>query len=229
MNFLHGQTSSKKDTIFTIDESFESQIKIKAKDSIRSNFKANTIELFTEASLEFEEINLKAGYMLIDLDKKEVLATYRYDKDSNRIEMPVFSDGTETIDAASLRYNFDTKKGYIQEVKIKQEEVFLFMGVAKRQSNEEVHFKHGRFTTCSLDEPHYHFQLSRAILIPKKRIVSGPMNLWIKGVPTPLGLPFIVIPQKKQEQRTSGILFPQVIPFSPIWNWRSRFRILSPN
>ena len=215
VNVAMGQNTALKDTIYTIDDSFENQIKIKAKDSLRSDFKNNTIELFTEATLEFEEITLKAGYMLIDLTKKEVFASYRYDKDSNRVGLPVFTDGTETIDAASMRYNFDTKKGYIQEVKIKQEEVFLYMGVAKRQANEEVHFKQGRFTTCSLDEPHYHFQLSRAILIPEKRIVSGPMNLWIKGVPTPVGLPFIFIPQKKQEQRKSGILFPQFIPFSP--------------
>jgi hypothetical protein len=167
--------------------------------------------------LEFEEISLKANYMLIDLTKNEVFATYSLDKDSNRIGSPVFTDGSETIDAASIRYNFDTKKGYIQEVKIKQDENYLYMEVAKRQQNEEVHFKQGRFTTCDLEEPHFHFQLSRAILIPEKRIVSGPMNLWIKGVPTPIGLPFIFIPQKKQKEsdRKHGVLFPQFVPFSP--------------
>ncbi len=86
------------------------------------------------------------------------------------------------------------------------------MGTAKRHSNEEIHFLKGRFTTCDLEEPHYHFQLSKAVLIPDKRIVSGPMNLWVKGVPTPLGLPFSIIPQV--EDRTSGLIFPELIPLS---------------
>jgi lipopolysaccharide assembly outer membrane protein LptD (OstA) len=70
------------------------------------------------------------------------------------------------------------------------------MGTAKRQANDEIHFIKGRFTTCDLEEPHYHFQLSRAIMIPEKRIVTGPMNLWVAGIPTPLGLPFSIIPQQ---------------------------------
>ncbi len=95
---------------------------------------------------------------------------------------------------------------------IKQSEAYLYMGVAKRQSNDEIHFRQGRFTTCDQEEPHYHFQLSKAVMIPEKRIVTGPMNLWVNGVPTPLGLPFSIIPQQKK--RTQGILFPQIIPFS---------------
>lgn len=205
-----------KDTIYTIEESFESQVKLNARDSIVNHFKRKQIELFGEASLQYEGIDLKADYMLVDLEKKEVLATYTLDKDSNRVGMPVFSDGSEQIDAASIRYNFETKKGYIQEVKIKQDENYLYMGVAKRQTNEEVHFKQGKFTTCDLEEPHYHFQLSRAILVPEKRIVSGPMNLWIKGVPTPIGLPFIFIPQKKPNERSHGFLFPEIVPFSSL-------------
>ncbi|MCR9173955.1 MAG: putative LPS assembly protein LptD, partial [bacterium] len=67
----------------------------------------------------------------------------------------------------------------------------------------------GRFTSCNLEEPHYHFQLSRAVLVPNKRIVSGPMNLWLLGVPTPIGLPFSIIPQ--MEDKTNGLMFPEIV------------------
>jgi len=73
-------------------------------------------------------------------------------------------------------------------------------------------FLRGRFTTCDLPEPHYHFQLSKAIMVPEKRIVTGPMNLWIMGVPTPIGLPFAVIPQI--EEKSKGIIFPEIVPTS---------------
>jgi hypothetical protein len=49
-------------------------------------------------------------------------------------------------------------------------------------------------------------------MIPDERIVTGPVNLFIKGVPTPIGFPFSVIPQQKE--RTHGIIFPELVPLS---------------
>jgi len=201
-----------KDTIVINSSEIDDPIYYSAQDSIYSDLKNKQIHLYRNAKVDNGEVQMEAGYILIDLEKNEVYATYIYDEDSNRIQMPVFSEGSEKITASSIRFNFTTKKGYIEEVAIKQDENFLYMEIAKKHANDEIHFKKGRFTTCDLAEPHYHFQLSKAIMIPEKRIVSGPMNLWINGVPTPLGLPFIVIPQ--QEDRTHGFLFPQIVPVS---------------
>ena len=200
------------DTLYIEESSVDEPIIYSAKDSIYTDLKNKQIHLFNEAQVDNGEVKLKAGYILIDLNKSEIYARYSYDEDSNRVQLPEFSDGTDVINAAAIRFNTDTKKGYIEEVAIKQDENYLYMEIAKRHADEQIHFLKGRFTTCNLEEPHYHFQLSRAILVPDKRIVSGPMNLWIKGVPTPLGLPFIVIPQA--EDRTSGVIFPQIVPTS---------------
>lgn len=200
------------DTIYLDESAVDTPIIYSAKDSIYSDLKNKQIHLYNEAQVDNGEVKLKAGYILIDLNKNEVYARYSYDEDSNRVQLPEFSDGKDVVNASAIRFNTQTKKGYIEEVALKQDENYLYMEIAKRHANEEVHFKKGRFTTCDLPEPHYHFQLSRAILIPNKRIVSGPMNLWIKGVPTPLGLPFVVIPQA--EDRTSGLIFPQIVPTS---------------
>ena len=216
LNNSYAQLLDKKarDTIYVNDDSFEELAKYGAKDSIYLDVKENKIHLYGEAHLEYLETNMKAGYILVDLKKNEVFASYILTKDSNKIEMPQFKNGAEEIQASRIRYNFKTQKGYIEEVKIKQDEIFLYMGVAKRQHNGDIHFKQGRFTTCELDDPHYHFNLSKAVMIPDKRIVTGPMNLWIKGVPTPFGLPFSIIPQAKE--RTHGLLFPQIIPMSAL-------------
>ena len=72
----------------------------------KSYLKNKQIELFGDATLDYMEIKLTANYMLIDLNKKEVFASYTFDADSNRIGMPVFTDGAETVDAASMRFNF---------------------------------------------------------------------------------------------------------------------------
>jgi hypothetical protein len=211
-SFGYAQTPTLKDTVYLDDDSFEDPINFSARDSIFTDLKNEQIHLYGDAKIDDGQINMNAGYILIDLKKNEVWATYSYDKDSNRVEMPTFSDGAEKITAASIRYNFDTEKGYIEELRIQQDEAFLYMEVAKRHPNDELHFKGGRFTTCNLDEPHYHFQLSKAIMIPEERIVTGPMNLWVGGVPTPIGFPFSVIPQQKE--RTHGFLFPEITPLS---------------
>ncbi|TNF50351.1 MAG: LPS-assembly protein LptD, partial [Bacteroidetes bacterium] len=201
-----------KDTLRLDDDSFSEIIKYSARDSLFTDLKNEQIHLYGAAKVDDGQIQMTAGYILIDLKKNEVLASYRLDEDSNKVELPSFSDGSEPITASTIRYNFDTEKGYIEELTIKQDESFIYMGIAKRHPNEEIHFKNGRFTTCDLEEPHYHFQLSKAILIPEERIVTGPMNLYVAGIPTPLGLPFSVIPQQKE--RTHGLLFPELVPLS---------------
>lgn len=208
----YAQNNPIRDTLILNDESIGETIYYSARDSIYMDVKSKQVHLYGDAKVNNGEINMSAGYILIDLNKNEVLARYAYDKDSVKIEFPKFSDGSEEIKASSIRYNFDTEKGYIEELAIQQDEMYLYMGVAKRHANDHIHFKLGRFTTCNLEEPHYHFQLSKAVMIPDERIVTGPMNLWIKGVPTPLGLPFSVIPQQKE--RTHGILFPEIVPLS---------------
>lgn len=201
-----------KDTIYVNDESFESPASYSSRDSIYIDVKKNQIHLYGDAHVLYEGINMKAGYILIDLDKNEITASYRFDKDSNKVELAEFTDGDDKMIASRLRVNTDTKKVYIEEAKIQQSEAYIYMEVGKRHSNEEVHFKNGRFTTCDLEDPHFHFQLSRAIMIPEKKIVTGPMNLWIRGIPTPFGLPFSVIPQSKT--RTHGFIFPNIVPMS---------------
>lgn len=208
----YAQDSIQRDTLVVEKSDLDAPIFYSARDSIYTDLRKQQVHLYGDAKVDNGEVKMSAGYILIDLDKNEVLATYAYDRDSNKVEFPLFSDGTDEIKASTIRYNFISEKGFIEEVAIVQDEMHLFMEIAKRQANEHIHFKKGRFTTCDLEEPHYHFQLSKAVLIPNKRIVSGPMNLWVGGVPTPLGLPFAVIPQA--EEKAKGLIFPQFVPIS---------------
>jgi len=204
-----------QDTIYVNDESLSGISKYKARDSVFADLQNKQLHLYGDVFVESEGLTLKAGYILIDFQTQELTATFRIDENGESVEQPVFNMGQEEVVATTLKYNLNTKKAYIEGVRIKQDEMHLHMGNAKRQENEEIHFVNGKFTTCDLDEPHYHFQLSRAILIPNKRMVTGPMNLYIAGVPTPFGLPFGFFPQKSgQDDRTHGLLFPEFVPMS---------------
>ena len=203
-----------KDTLVVNDNSMSDIIRYSARDSIYNDVKNKKVHLFGEAKLQMEDINMTAGYILVDLNANEIMASYALDKDSNRVELPTFTDGNETITCYKLRYNLDTKKGYMEELAIKQQEFYFHMGTAKRHPNDEIHLTQGRITTCDLDDPHYHFQMAKGVVIPNERIVAGPMNLWVNGIPTPFGLPFALIPTNSKKERTNGILFPEFVPIS---------------
>ena len=53
------------------------------------------------------------------------------------------------------------------------------------------------YTTCDLEHPHFYFKLRKAVIKPNDKIVSGPVNLHIADIPTPLGLPLEFFLTKK--------------------------------
>lgn len=201
-----------KPRIIRVDDSMDDPIFYSAKDSIYTDLRKKLVHLYTDAKITFGTTVLTADYMVIDLEKNEVTATYTLNEEGERIGEPLFTDSGQEVKASKMRFNFDTKKAFIEETRIQQDESFLYMERAKRQANEEIHFEKGRFSTCDLDYPHFHFQLSKAVLVPEKRIVTGPANLWVNGVPTPLALPFGFFPTSSAKKR--GIIFPQIIPVS---------------
>ena len=202
-----------QDTLYVNGESLNEIVTYKASQKIVHDVKLRRIYLFGNAEVQSEGFLLKAGFILIDIDSNQVEASYRVDSLGTKVEFPELTEGTETIRCETLKMNYKTQKAYIKALAIKQDEFYFKMGNAKRQVNEELHLRQGILTTCDLEEPHYHFQLSKGVLVPNERIVTGPMNLWVSGIPTPLGLPFAFIPTN-QKERTSGLLFPEFIPLS---------------
>ena len=71
----------------------------------------------------------------------------------------------------------------------------------------DIHIKNALYTTCDLDHPHFYFKLRKAIIKPDDKIVSGPVNLFVSDIPTPLGLPFAFLPNKKNKS-SNGIIIP---------------------
>ncbi len=201
-----------QDTLYVNDSSMQNIITYSADDRIWNDVEKKQVHLYGNAKVEMEGLLITAGYILLDLNANEISARYRFDKDSNKVEFPVFTDGGESVTCHTLKYNTKTQKGFLEELDIKQDEFYFHMETAKRHPNDEIHLLKGRLTTCDLDEPHYHFQLSKGVIVPNERIVTGPMNLWINGIPTPLGLPFAFIPTK--EQKKNGLLFPEFVPIS---------------
>lgn len=182
-------------------------VKYEARDSIVANIPKQIVILYGDAYVTYEGVEVKADYIEIDMNTSEVLATYTEDSLGNPVGKPLFYSEGEESKCDYVRYNFKTKKGYIREVRAQQDEGYIHMSESKIHPNEQIHFKDGKFTTCENDTPHYHFKLTRAIIVPDKRIVSGPVYMKIFKVPTPLAAPFAFFPNS--DSKKHGIIIPE--------------------
>ncbi|MFH2094519.1 MAG: putative LPS assembly protein LptD, partial [Bacteroidota bacterium] len=155
----------------------------------------------------YEDIELKAAFIELDLGDRIVSAVGLADSTGKVIGSPEFKDGKDEFKSKELKYNFETKKGYITEVFSEQNGGYLHSRITKMQANKEIHLKDGKYTTCNLEHPHFYIALTKAKVIPDDKIVSGPAYLVVEDIPVPLGIPFGFFPNKSGH--TSGIIIPE--------------------
>ncbi len=198
-----------KDSIGMSD--FKTTVKYSSKDSSRFENDTQTMELFGDAEVNYGQISLKADYIRLNYTTNEVYAKGRYDSTAKKlIGRPVFKDGESNYDTKEIRYNFKTKKGFIQGVVTTQGEGNIRGAKVKKDSSDNLYIRGAIYTTCNLATPHFHINAPKLKVIKNKQVVSGPFNLVINQVPLPIGLPFGFFPfPKKKDIGVSGIIVPQ--------------------
>jgi len=197
--FAQTQTSS--------NQSLDNPAFYSATDSIVADIPNQIVRLYGQANVTYDDVVLDAEIIEIDLKNNEVFAHYGIDSIGEPFGKPVFKQGGEEVRCDKIKYNFNTKKGYITEVRTQQGEGYIHMAESKIHPNEEIHLKNGKYTSCDAEKPHYHFQLSKAIVVPEKRIVTGPLYMRILNVPLPVAAPFAILPNS--ESRKHGLIIPE--------------------
>ncbi len=185
----------------------DAPINYNAKDSLVMDMDVKKAYLYGEAEVDYKDIKLKADFIEIDFQKNEVFAKGLPDSVGKIVGKPQFSQGGENFESETIRYNFKSRKGYIQGVVTEQEGGFLHSAVTKRQKNGAFDIKGAKYTTCDAPHPHYYVALTKAEVIPGKEIISGPAYMVIGDVPIPVAVPFGFFPMKKTH--ASGILIPE--------------------
>lgn len=162
--------------------------------------------LYGHAQVLYEDLKLNAGYIEIDFKDKLMHATGIKDSVGEDTQRPVFEQGDEKFTAGTITYNFETKKGKIKDVITQQGDSYIHGRDIKKDSNDVYYVAHGKYTTCNLEHPHYYIGAKKIKIIPNDKIITGPAELYIADIPTPLAIPFGYFPNKKG--RASGILLP---------------------
>lgn len=184
----------------------DAKVDYHASDSIRLDAAARKMYLYGNASVAYQDLLLKAAYIEISIDSN--IATAHGVQDSGKtIGRPEFHQGSDIFFADHMRYNFKSKKGRLDGIFTKEGEGYIHGQIVKKDSSGVFYIKNGRYSTCSLEaDPHFYIVATRLKVIPHDEIITGPADLVIEGVPTPLAIPFGFFPL--ETGRHSGILIP---------------------
>ncbi|RRB10540.1 LPS-assembly protein LptD [Larkinella knui] len=203
-------TVTNRDSVDT-GSNLQTTVNYSAKDSTLFDATGQIVELFGDAKVDYGDIHLTAAYIKLNWTTNEVYARGRYDSTARKtVGLPVFQDASGRYDTQEIRFNFKTKKGFIKGVITAQGEGNVRGKTVKKDAQDNLYIRNAIYTTCNLATPHFHINASKIKVVHNKQLISGPFNLVINDIPTPLALPFGFFPiPKKSEIGTSGLIFPQ--------------------
>ena len=145
--------------------------------------------IIAEDGVEFkyQDIEIKADYLKINLTTNLLFAFG---------EVFFKQDKTET-NCEELTYNWETKKVILLRLKgeltgegIKGK--LYYKGDKMENFPETVEITEGSFTTCELEEPHYHIVAKEMIIYPKDKIIARNIS-WYEGKIKIITLPYFLI------------------------------------
>ncbi len=187
-------------------DSLDAPITYKAKDSIVLVVPDKRFYFYGTANTKYKKTSLSAERMNYSQSTGVMEATTAQDTSGKPYGRPQLDDNGQAFDSDTLRYNITTQRAKIYNTRSKYGEGFVASEQTKREPDNSIFGFRNGYTTCDLDTPHFQFRAKKIKVIPDKLVISGPANLEIEGVPTPLFIPFAIFPITHGQQ--SGILMP---------------------
>ncbi len=178
------------------------------KDSLVYDLRAKTVYIYTEGDVNYQNMNIKADFMRIRMDTKDIYA-YGYTDSLGNKTRPQFTEGNMIYTMDTVTYNINSKKAKIKGVATKEGEAYLIGDIVKTMPDNTINIAHGKYTTCDqVDHPHFYLAMTKSKTIPGKKTIVGPSYLVMEDVPIYfLGVPFGFFPMNNE--KNSGFIIPK--------------------
>ncbi|WP_296313207.1 putative LPS assembly protein LptD [Winogradskyella sp. UBA3174] len=197
--------STKQDSVKKT-EFLKDIVTYKAKDSVITDIIKQKIFLYNESQINYQDMEITAGVMVIDYGKNLIYAGRMKDS-TGYTQKPIFTQGSNVIKPDSIIFNSKNKKAIIFNSVTEQSGGTIISERTKKENDSVFFIGRGKFTTSeNIEDPEYYFLMDRAKIVPNKKIVTGFTQMFIYDVPTPIAMPFAFFPMSKKQ--TSGIIFP---------------------
>ena len=219
LNIVYSQSNSQEiDTLNFVEQDKKplllDNIKYDATDSIVIDQKNNKIILYNNAKIVYGDIELTSGLIILNYKDNIVNAGRIADSKGDLSQYPTFKQGGNIVNPDSIKYNFDNQKALIWNSKSEENGMNILSTLTKKQNDSVYYLKDGKVTTGGnlmgdeTEEADYFFKIRKGKLVPGGNIVTGFTNLFVKNVPTPIGLPFAYFPS--QQTKDSGFIIPNI-------------------
>ncbi|MCB9261264.1 MAG: LPS-assembly protein LptD [Flavobacteriales bacterium] len=175
-----------------------------ADDSVKLDMKEQKVILYKKAIVTYEDMKLEADYIELSFKTNEIYAKGLPDSSGKVVGKPIFTTDGRPFNADEMWYNFKTKKGISTGVITTEQGGIIRGEKVLKDSANNTYIKNATYTTCNAEHPHFWIEAKRFKVIPDKQVVSGPANLVVEGVNTPLVLPFGFFPLHKD--RSKGLV-----------------------
>lgn len=188
------------------DNVLDAPVRYEAKDSIVFDYRRSRAHLYGDSKVNYTNLELDAEEIDISIDSSLVYASGREDSAGVIQGKPLFKQGQDEYEPDKIAYNFKTRKAFIKNVYTQEGEGFMQTTDGKRDSSGVMYIRHGKYTTCDAEHPHFYLSLSRAKMHPGKNVIFGPAHVVVEDVPLPLALPYGFFPFKSKY--SSGFIMP---------------------
>ena len=190
------------------DGDIEEPITYSATDSIVYDMKNQKLLLFGSSKMKYTTIDIQSEQIEYDWVSSTLTARGKVDSTGLLTENAKFTESSGEYLADSMQYNFKTKKGRTYDVVTEQDGAYIHSEIVQKNQYEEWYGYKTKYTTCTNPEhPHFYLGANKSKVIPGKVMVTGPVNLVVADINTPLYLPFGIFPTKAG--RRSGIVMPE--------------------
>ena len=179
-------------------------------DSLIYDIRTQKVYIYNQGDLKYADKSLQADFMRINMENKEIHAYGKPDTVDGKPTktQPVFTDAGASYTMDTITYNFSSEKALIKGVATQQGDGWLVGGRIKKQPDNTINIQHGKYTTCDhTDHPHFYLAMTKAKVIPGKKVITGPAYLVMEDVPIYfLGIPEGFFPLNMGPK--SGLLMP---------------------
>lgn len=205
---------SKTDTVKIERERLDDVVRSKA-DNIRNEVPKKMSYLNQNAEVSYQDMKINADYIQIDWDKGLIFARGKVDSTGKITEPAVATQGGKKYEYSEFNYNYKTKQAIAYNARTEESEGVIVAEKTKKVNDSVFYLKRGKYTTDEYflkkkDTIADYYLLAPDIKLVKgkenSKLITGPIQMYLEQVPTPLILPFAILPFS--EKRMAGILIP---------------------
>lgn len=207
--------SIKLDTIIPVKEKIEFIVDRESDDE-RHDLKKRTSYFLRNSRVTYGDMSIYADYIELNWNTGDVYAEGKRDSIGQITEQTKFVQGNQEFFQDAFKVNFKTKVGIAYNVRMTEGEGVIIADKVKRVNDSVMYLHRADYTTDTYfkdgktKDPDFVLRASPGKLLDngdQKVLITGPINMRIYDIPTPLVAPFSYIPLGSK--RSAGILMPR--------------------